>query len=110
MVEELKIDEARVEVDRLVEEVLHHIGDARVVEIAVHEQETLQELELGEGEVGRYRCTSALFAVQTDANVRLLDHGHVVGAVADGGRQRRAACMLDHLDYVGLLRRRHAAA
>jgi len=81
---ELTDDEAEI----LVEEVLDEAGAARIVDVAVREQDALGELELGEGEVGGEGGVAALLAKDAQAHVRLLDHRHVVGAVADRARHR----------------------
>lgn len=44
----------------LVEEVLHQLGDADVVVVAVDQQHLLQVFELGDGVVAVPRCLAAL--------------------------------------------------
>ena len=55
---------------------------AAVVPPAVNEEELLQILELPDREVRVVHRLAPLAARYPDANLRLLDHGHVVGAVA----------------------------
>ena len=58
--------------------------DVRVA--TVHEQQARQEAKLRDRVVGRVARLQALLAGQSDADVRRLDHRHVVGAVADRER------------------------
>lgn len=98
-----------VERDVLVERVQNEPAHAVVVECAVDEQEPAQEAELSDRVVGSARRLQALVARDADADARLLDHGHVVGAVADG--QRHLARLLRHrVHHLRLLAGRHPAA
>ncbi|RDA96026.1 hypothetical protein CP533_5785 [Ophiocordyceps camponoti-saundersi (nom. inval.)] len=63
------------------------LGRPHVVPPTVDEDEPLKEAELGDGVVGHARRLETLLAGDADADVALLDHGEVVGAVADGQRQ-----------------------
>ena len=92
------VEVADDEEEVLVEEVEDEGGDARVVEVAVDEEGAAQELELGEGEVGGEGGAAALLAEDADAHVRLLDHRHVVGAVADRRCHWLRLARLDELD------------
>mmetsp|Transcript_3974 Transcript_3974/g.11312 ORF Transcript_3974/g.11312 Transcript_3974/m.11312 type:complete len:311 (+) Transcript_3974:1725-2657(+) len=74
----------------------------------MHQQQRAQEPELRNRKVGRHHSLHALLARDADADVRLLDHADVVGAVAD--RQRHVAVRLDERSHLRLLQRRHAAA
>ncbi|KAI7506240.1 hypothetical protein KC367_g2 [Hortaea werneckii] len=60
-------------------------GGAFVGVAAVPDKEFGDVRELGEGEVGGEGGLSALFADDAEADVRRLDHGYVVAAVADAG-------------------------
>jgi hypothetical protein len=95
--------------DVLVERVEDQFGQPLVTPRAVDEQQLLQVLELRDGDVGRPRRLETFDARDADANVRCLNHGHVVGAVADG-KQDRFGIVLDELDNERLLQRRDSAA
>jgi hypothetical protein len=56
---------------------------------AVHEQQAREEAELGDGKVRVVHSLAALLAGNADANVSRLQHGHVIGAVANGQRAPR---------------------
>lgn len=55
------------------------------------EQKPSKESELAKSVVGRHGSLGALETIETDANVRLLDHGDVVGSIANRQRHRIAA-------------------
>ena len=77
----------------------------------VDKQQPGEEPELGDGKVGRVCGLQPLVSGDADADVGLLDHGDVVGAVADGQRDLMAnSAFLHHLHYLRLLHRRDAAA
>ena len=70
-------------------------------------------LEMFEFSEGNIRCpdrSPALPAHDAEANVRLLDHGHVIAPVTNGCSHRAARGALDKFDDLGLLQRRQAAA
>jgi len=77
--EDLRHDEHRTFVERPEQEFAH----AHVRPVPVNQQEPLKESELGKRVVGRPSCLETLPACDTDADVRGLDHPHVVGAIAD---------------------------
>ena len=82
-----------------------------IIPSPVDKQQPGEEPELGDGKVGRVCCLQPLVAGYADADVGLLDHGDVVGAVADGQRDLVAnSAFLHHLHYLRLLHRRDAAA
>jgi hypothetical protein len=87
----------------------HQPGDPQLREAAVDEEQAREVLELAQREVGGVRGLDALAADDADADVRLLDHAHVVRAVAD--RQRDLAdVLLDERDDLRLLAGRDPAA
>jgi hypothetical protein len=55
----------------------------------MHQQQPPQVRELADGVVGRTHGLHSLAPRHTDAHVGLLNHGDVVGAIADGEGQRR---------------------
>ena len=67
---------------------VEHIGDESghptVRAASVAEEQGHEEAELTDGHVAGLHGLVALLAADADAHVRALDHGHVVGAVADG--------------------------
>lgn len=91
----------RDERDVLVEKVLHEHGNSDIVPVSVHEQRPLQVRELGEGIVGAHRGLSTFSAGDAEADVRLLDHRHVVATVAYCRRQRPARCPLHQTNNLG---------
>mmetsp|Transcript_150522 Transcript_150522/g.483914 ORF Transcript_150522/g.483914 Transcript_150522/m.483914 type:complete len:341 (+) Transcript_150522:2020-3042(+) len=77
----------------------------------MHQHKSLQVAELADGEVGVVDGLTALAPGDADAHLRLLDHGHIVRAVADGERHgRRLHALADELDHLRFLQRRHAAS
>ena len=58
-------------------------GNAGVIVITMNKKSSLQELELSQSEIGRTSRIASLFAVNANAHMSLLDHGHVVGSVSD---------------------------
>ena len=88
-----------------------HGGAVGVRPAAVDEQQVREEAEPANGKVGRVHGLAALVARNADAEMRALNHGNVVGAVAHGKAEARAHLgLLDDADNVGLLARRNAAA
>ena len=78
-------------------------ADPEVVPKAVDEQQPLQEGELGDRVVGAAHRLHPLVARHADADVRLLDHRHVVAAVANRqAERRRLRVVLDEAHDVGL--------
>lgn len=51
--------------------------------VAVHQQQVDQVAELGHGKVGGHHGLHALLAADAHPDVGRLDHGHVIGTVAD---------------------------
>jgi hypothetical protein len=68
-----------------------------------------QEPELPNGIVRTHDSLPALLARNTDTNVRLLNHGHVVGAITDT-KGHDVQAVLDHGHDGGLLRGADTAA
>mmetsp|Transcript_30701 Transcript_30701/g.77026 ORF Transcript_30701/g.77026 Transcript_30701/m.77026 type:complete len:361 (+) Transcript_30701:278-1360(+) len=85
-----------------VEKVAHQKGDALVVPVAVHQEQTLQEAELTDRVVRAESSLHTFLAANTDTDLSSLNHGHVVGTVAH--RQRDLAHLalhqLDHLPFL----------
>ncbi len=73
-----------IQTNVLVERVQNDLAEAVVVPHAVHEQEFGQEAELTDGVVGCGQGLSALASVDAHAHVSRLDHGDIVGPVANG--------------------------
>eukprot|EP00760_Papus_ankaliazontas_P035093 PhM_4_TR7614/c0_g1_i3/m.4559 len=102
-------EELRHAVDEvLVEAVLDELRVADEAVAAVDGEQAPQVAEARDGVVAGALCLRALEADHADAHLRLLNHRHVVRAVADA--EARVAVLLEHGDDVGLLQRRHAAA
>ena len=80
-----------------------------IIPSPVDKQQPGEEPELGDGKVGRVCGLQPLVSGDADADVGLLDHGDVVGAVADGERDGVPA-LLHQLHHLRLLDRRDAAA
>ena len=68
----------------------------------MHKQQPLQEAELRDGVVGRVHRLSTFFTRDTDTDVGGLNHGDVVGTVADG-ETHDAEAILDEVDDLRLL-------
>ena len=75
----------------------------------MHEQEVGEEPELADGVIGREHRGATLPAADADADVRSLDHAHVVGAVADPRGDKAAAAFHQRRDPRLLYGRRPAA-
>jgi len=76
--------------------------------VTVDEEQTAQHFEAGNREVGTPGGLFTLTTRDPNANVRLLDHGHIVGAVANRSRNVLLA-PLDQRDNLGLLQRTKSA-
>ena len=68
----------------LVEEVVDDFCDPDIIVPAVDQHQFSQHLELSYCEIADLHCSPALVAEEADADIGLLDHVAVVGAVADG--------------------------
>ena len=95
--------------DVLVEEVEDHLRDPDVAPPSVHEHEPPQRLELRQRVVTRLHGAHSLLPVETDPDVRLLDHVHVIGSVPDSQRDLPEP-VLHQLHDQRLLHRRCATA
>ena len=80
-----------------------HLGCSVVVPVAVHQQQPLDVLEPGDGEVRGHDCLHALLAGDAHPDVRGLDHAHVVGPVPDGERVL-AQLLLHYPHQIGFLK------
>lgn len=89
----------------LVEEVEHQEAQSHTMIMAMHEQQTLQHAELGKGEVGTARCLATLSSHDADADMSLLDHGHIVGTVTNGCGVVVLIGRLDERNHFALLQR-----
>ena len=98
-----------VEGDVLVERVEDESAHAVVIGGAVDEKEATEEAELSDGIIRSAGRLQALHSRDADSDMGFLDHGHVVGTVADG--QRHGLRLNCHgLHYLGLLAGRYATA
>ena len=71
----------------------------------MHQHQASQESELSDGEVRAHDSCATLNTGNTDTNMCLLDHSHVVGSITD--RQGHdVEAVLHHADDSSLLRRR----
>ncbi|KAH3665255.1 hypothetical protein OGATHE_004070 [Ogataea polymorpha] len=86
---------------------LHHRLAAEPV--AENVPELCHVLELADRKVCAARCLHAFHAADADANVRGLDHRHVVGTVSDRQKQRTLLA-LHEPHHKRFLQRRHTAA
>lgn len=103
------VELCHVKDDILVERVENQLREPLIAPRAVDEQQLLEILELRDGYVRRAGRLETLNARDPYADVRGLDHGHVVGAVTDG-QEDRLGIVLDELDNERLLQRGHSAA
>lgn len=72
----------------LVEQVERGVGKLIVAYVPMHEQQSLQESELADGEVRGHGSLHAFLPTNPHADVRGLQHVHVVRPVTDGQRLR----------------------
>lgn len=93
----------------LVKHVADDVAHANVIPATVFENKKAQVFELCNGIVGRIDCLHALLALDADAHVCLLNHGHVVGPVANGQRSCRRDTHFDEINHLPLLVGRDAA-
>jgi hypothetical protein len=93
----------------LVEVVAYHLGDSYVAISPVHHQESLKELELTDGVVGRARRLGALLTSNAYANVCLRYHGYIVCAIPDG-KSDVALLLFGEEHHISLLFGTYAAA
>ena len=63
-----------------------------------------QLLELLEGKVRSQRCLEALFALDSNADIRLHNHANVVATVADSRNALASCVVLQGFAYFSLLR------
>jgi hypothetical protein len=75
----------------------------------VDEDKPLQETELADGVIRGHDGLAPLLTSDTNADIRLLNHSHVVGAVTNG-KSHDIQTLPDHLDDSSLLSRAHSAA
>lgn len=86
----------------LIEKIQNHPGQAVVRPEAVRQQQLLQILEARQCKVRGHHGLHALLPGYADTDVGHLNHGHIVGTVADGQRAE-VQFLLDDLDQIGLL-------
>lgn len=67
-----------------------------------------QEAELSNGHVGGTSSLQTFDTTDTNSDMSCLDHGYIVGTVANGKKQR-FQMTLDKLDHEGFLKRRNTA-
>lgn len=104
-----KVEERHVVEQLDVELVQDQASLAEIVPVSVDEQEGLQEAELANGVIGGTGSLATFLAQDSDTDGGGLDHCHVIGAVADGERDRLGV-FLDEQNDLGLLQWRHTAA
>mmetsp|Transcript_41232 Transcript_41232/g.117640 ORF Transcript_41232/g.117640 Transcript_41232/m.117640 type:complete len:324 (-) Transcript_41232:1928-2899(-) len=94
----------------LIQVVAQVSGHAPVGAAAVAQQQRHEEPELRDGDVASHDRLRSLLAPDAYAQVRALNHRHVIGAVADGQRDARAVLILHQLHELPLLLRGQATA
>mmetsp|Transcript_17808 Transcript_17808/g.62498 ORF Transcript_17808/g.62498 Transcript_17808/m.62498 type:complete len:585 (+) Transcript_17808:2623-4377(+) len=76
----------------------------------MYQQQSLQKAELSDGKIGCVDSLSALATRNPNSNLRLLNHGHIIGTVADGQRHGLRRDAFSHqTHHLCLLRRAHPA-
>jgi hypothetical protein len=75
----------------------------------MHQKEALEIPELANRIIGRHNGLSTFFASNTDTDVSLLDHSHIVRAIANG-KSHDVQSVFDHVHDSGLLCGTDAAA
>mmetsp|Transcript_12391 Transcript_12391/g.31084 ORF Transcript_12391/g.31084 Transcript_12391/m.31084 type:complete len:280 (-) Transcript_12391:236-1075(-) len=109
-VEEGEPEEREGKRNVLVDEIANHGADPVVAPSPVDEEKPLQEAKPREGIVGRQHGLLPLLAPDADTNVRGVDHGDIVGAVADRKGDLAGHVVLDQESYLSLLRGRDSTA
>lgn len=99
---------AERERDIFVKKISQKLAHAIVRPSAVHQQQTFQVPELSDRIVAGQDGLHSLLAGDADTDVGRLNHGHVVGSVADGQRDRLLHA-LNQLHHQRLLQRSDAA-
>ena len=104
-----KLDD--VEANIFVEAVENNFDASLEIPGAVDEEKAAKKVKLRNRVVAGRRRSHPLFAGYADANIRRLYHGDIVGAIANREHNMIAGSrLLDELDDLRLLRRRHTAA
>lgn len=92
-----------------VEEISNRLCKAPVGPASMHENQPTQKSELTNGVVRRHDRLTSLFSCNTHANVGLLDHGNIIGTVANS-KGKTIQSSLHHVHDLGLLTRTNPAA
>ena len=69
----------------------------------MHKEQTAQESELPDREIGVVHRGHAFLTDDAHANLAGFDHCHVIRAVADGQAARDRDVLLDEIEHLGLL-------
>ena len=69
----------------------------------MHKEQTAQESELPDREIGVVHRGHALLTDDAHTNLAGFDHCHVIRAVADGQAARDRDVLLDEIEHLGLL-------
>jgi hypothetical protein len=75
----------------------------------MHQDQSRQEPELPDGIVRAHDSLSAFFTSNTNTDVSFLDHGNIVGTIANG-QSHNFQSTLDHLHNSRFLRRTDTTA
>lgn len=67
----------------LVEKVGNGLRQSSVTPSAVYQHKSRQETELSNGIICTHDSLTSLFTSNTDTNMRLLNHGNIVGTITD---------------------------
>ena len=93
-----------------VEEVEDELGDREVAGPSVYQYQTPEHLELWYGEVRGLDGTQALVSVKANADMSLINHGHIISSIAHSQSNCIPVVFLDHPHYICLLFGRDTAA
>lgn len=93
----------------LVKVIKDHLAESLVRPRAVDQEKLLKEPELSNGKIGAACCLQAFDTADTNADMGRLNHGHIVGTIANG-EQDGLVVLFDEFDDERLLERRDTAA
>lgn len=74
------------------------------------EYQSPQLLELRNSKVRSLNSSQAFVSIQTNSNMRLVDHRDIIVAITDGHREQALIIEFNHTNHVSLLFGRHATA
>lgn len=80
----------------LVEKIQNKNRSSGIIQVSMDEESASEEPEFSETKIGRDGRIATLLPEQTEANMSLLYHGHVIGSVADRRRHGIITTVFHH--------------